>query len=162
MELTQEGLKELLNYDPLSGVFTWKVKCSRSAEAGSKAGYLRTDGYILIGINGRKFLAHRLAWLYMTSISPKLYIDHINRIKDDNRFVNLRAASNAQNQANTNRRFSNTTGFKGTHKVGSKYKAQIKVGDKVIYLGSYLTPELAHAAYCVKAKQIHGEYFNAG
>ena len=94
------GLKGCLHYDPLTGVFTWKYTINRNAKKGQIAGR-KNSGYIEISIDGVKYLAHRLAWYYMTGEWPDV-IDHDNRIKDDNRWVNLKNGSHASNSRNQN------------------------------------------------------------
>ena len=91
MELTQKRLKELLDYDPKTGIFTWKY-ANNNRKAGSKAGYKAKDGYIAISIDSKRYLAHRLVWLFVYGHFPKYDIDHINRIRDDNRIENLQKA----------------------------------------------------------------------
>ena len=92
--LNQSKLKELLNYNPENGSFTW-LKSQGNASKGSKAGSLAVNGYILIAVNGQRYRAHRLAFLYMKARFPVLDIDHINRNPSDNRWVNLREVSRA-------------------------------------------------------------------
>jgi hypothetical protein len=101
--LTAERLRELLHYDPDTGDFTWRTARKR-IPAGAIAGTVER-GFRRItiggGRHGPRYSAHRLAWLYMTGAWPNGYLDHINRDPDDNRFANLRLATNSQNQANT-------------------------------------------------------------
>ena len=111
--LTQERLKEVLNYDPETGVFVWVVKPSKSIKIGNVAGSDHTTGYRHIAINRKIIKSHRLAWLYMTGAFPPDQIDHINRIRNDNRFVNLRAVTRSENQHNSGKRKNNTAGYKG-------------------------------------------------
>lgn len=154
-ELTQERLKELLHYDPATGVFTWRVSAG-GVKAGSVAGSLYSNGYRLIGVKGKYYLAHRLAWLYTTGAWPLSGIDHRNGVCDDNRFCNLREASKSENQHNRKTPVNNTSGFLGVtwHTRDRKWQAQIMVGGSTLFLGSFLTPEDAHAAY-LAAKAIH-------
>lgn len=93
--LTAERLRELLSYDPETGWFTWRVTRSSNgrADAGSRAGALRSDGYRHVTVDQHKYKEHRLAWLYMTGKWPEADLDHKNNTRDDNRFSNLRAAS---------------------------------------------------------------------
>jgi hypothetical protein len=105
-------LKEILEYQPETGLFFWK-KGIQGIIKGSKAGHLSKDGYVDIRIKNRLYPAHRLAWLMMTGNWPDDFIDHINRIKSDNRFVNLREATKAENAQNTNIQSNNTSGYKG-------------------------------------------------
>lgn len=99
MILTAERLRELLTYDPETGEFRWRY--TRGCRArGQIAGTVTCLGYLTIAIDGRKYKAHRLAWLHVHGEWPYPEIDHINRIKLDNRLVNLRRATRAENNAN--------------------------------------------------------------
>ena len=113
-DLTAERLREVLDYGPDTGVFTWKIRTNSRVKVGDVAGALRPDGYIQISIDGRLHRAHRLAWLYVTGESPPDQIDHINGVRDDNRIANLRLATSAENKQNLRRAKSrNKTGFLG-------------------------------------------------
>lgn len=161
--LTQKELKEILSYDPETGLFTRKVTTSNSAIRGSIAGYnsLGSSGnrYCEILYNGTRYKAHNLAWLYMVGTFPKREIDHINRVKYDNRWANLREATRSQNTANsTNSR--NKSGYKGVSletKTG-KFKAEICCSYKKYTLGRFNTAEDAARAYDVKAKELFKEF----
>lgn len=111
--ITQARLKELLDYDPETGVFVCRVRRSNhKALAGHRAGCPDKDGYIRIGLERKKYCAHVLAWLYVTGEWPSKQLDHINTIRSDNRFENLREASRGENMQNGTRRADNTSGFK--------------------------------------------------
>lgn len=97
--LTAESLRELLHYDPQTGIFTWRVTRG-NLKACSRAGSMKEDGYIRVCIGERRYHAHRLAWLYVTGDWPVEEIDHINRNKADNRFTNLRPATRSTNEQN--------------------------------------------------------------
>lgn len=155
-ELTAERLRELLDYDPDTGVFTRKVRTANNVQVGDVAGALRHNGYIQISIDGRLHLAHRLAWLYVTGESPPSEIDHINGVKNDNRIANLRLATSAENKHNQRKPHAdNTTGFLGvTHRRG-KFMAQIMVDGKKKFIGDFKNPEEAHAAYLKAKRQFH-------
>lgn len=162
--LTAEELRQCLNYDPETGIFHWlKTKC-RSVKVGNIAGSIPKSGggYRVILLNGRKkqYRAHRLAWLYIHGMWPKLEIDHINGIVDDNRLANLREATHAQNSRNRKTNADNVARRKGIsfHKATGKWRARIRFSDEVIYLGLFNTPEEAHSAYCAAAERLHGEY----
>ena len=156
MTCTHERLKELLHYDPATGVLTWRVR-SRNTRVGDIAGRLLNGGYRSIGIDRRAYQAHRLAWLWMTGEWPKGDIDHIDGDPLNNRFENLRDVSHGINQQNQNRAHSNNkTGFLGVSPRGRKFRAVINVDGKHMHIGLFNTPELAYAAY-LAAKRIHHE-----
>jgi hypothetical protein len=155
-ELTQQRLKELLNYDPATGVFTWLVG-GHGVKVGDVAGADNGSGYIRFSVDGKRGRkAHRLAWLYMTGEWPVGAVDHRDLDKANNAWANLREATNSQNQANKTGR--NSTGFKGVYKDHNRFKAMISVNGKQIHLGNRSTPEEAHALYVAAANDIHGEF----
>lgn len=98
--ITQEYLKDILEYDPLTGVFLWKKKIAKCIKIGNRAGFINGKGYERISINRTQHQSHRLAWLYVHGTMPEQQIDHINRIKTDNRIANLRDVSPSTNQEN--------------------------------------------------------------
>jgi hypothetical protein len=156
--VTHERLLSLVNYDPITGIFTWKISKGR-AKAGSIAGHRQHD-YLSFMIDGKRYLCHRLAMFYMTGKWPIDEIDHKNLIKTMNTWDNLRNADKVMNAANTMKRSHNTSGFKGAffNRRNGKWLSQIRVNKKQIYLGNYETPELAHQAYCLAAMEFFGEY----
>ena len=156
--LTQERLKELLDYDPETGVFVRKASRG-TAKAGSVAGCMYNTGYIMIRIDSKDYTAHRLAWLYVYGCWPTNQIDHINRVKDDNRLCNLREATQSENNWNVGKYKNNKSGLTGVswHNSTKKWQAQISVNGKLIYLGLFDTPEEGHAAY-LKAKAAHHKF----
>lgn len=130
--ITQDELKELLHYDPDTGIFT-RIKCDkRKDRIGEVAGGVHRFGYWIIKLNLKEYKAHRLAWLYMTGRWPLNQIDHINRIRTDNRFSNLRECSNSENCKNMSKNKKNTSGYKGVSfdSRKKKWKARCSV-DKV-------------------------------
>lgn len=155
MELTGSNVRELLSYDPESGEFTWRVRPARRTPAGSRAGSVIKKGYRLIGVFGKTYMAHRVAFLWMTGEWPKLQIDHINRDKDDNRWCNLREVDQSTNQENRAlARADNKLGILGVHMRDGKYRATIQVRGVRMCLGAFSTPDDAHSAY-VAAKRAH-------
>ena len=154
---TQAEICAMLDYNPDTGVFIWKVSRS-SVKAGSVAGTIDGDGYRMIGFVRRRLGSHRIAWVISTGAWPIDQVDHINGIRDDNRIVNLREATDHQNQQNRRRAQRNSkSGFLGVcfHKDVGKWQAQIKIDGKNKYLGLYATPELAHSAYLVAKAVFH-------
>jgi hypothetical protein len=167
-KITQNYLKNVLIYNPETGVFTWKNRDSwpnfmNSRLAGKEAGCINTSGYTVIRLHENLYLAHRLAWLYMTGSWPEKEIDHKNSVKSDNRFKNLRNATHAQNKYNCGLSSRNKSGFKGVSwsKVMEKWHSQIVIKGQYFSLGYFTEPEEAHRAYMNKSKQHHGEYSRA-
>lgn len=161
--LTAERLQEILNYNPKTGIFTWKKTLSIRAPAGVNAGgRARNDHreFHLIGIEGRKYQASHLAWLYVHGTWPEHQIDHRDGNPLNNCIDNLRAASGSQNQANRGRNKNNTSGYKGVYwdRSSGRWAANIWKNRRKIWLGCHDTAELAHAAYCRAALEHHGEF----
>lgn len=157
--LTQAELKSKLNYDPETGLFTWLVANSSQIKVSDIAGCKHANGYILIGVNAKRYLAHRLAWLYMIGETPKNDIDHINGVRDDNRIVNLRAATRSENMQNLRKATvrNKSSGLLGAtwSKASKKWQSQIKFNGKAIHLGYFNDKYAAHEAYLKKKREIH-------
>ena len=155
--ITQDRVKELLDYCPESGEFFWKVS-RRAVKAGDKAGKVNGRGYGTVGIDRKDYQSHRLAWLYVYGEWPDGCIDHVNGIRTDNRISNLRIASSAENAQN--RRFSRAgskCGLIGVawHKQLQRWQAQIKLRGVTKYLGLFDSPEEANAAYLKAKAELH-------
>jgi hypothetical protein len=154
-------LREVLHYNPETGVFTWLVSAGR-VRAGDVAGSISNPRrYRNISIDGRKYLAHRLAWLHTTGEWPPVFMDHINGDTSDNRIANLRPATQTQNRANTRRASNNASGFKGVCWHRRKWRAQLIVNGVLYHLGLFDTPEKAHAAYVTAAEKHFGKFARA-
>ena len=163
--ITQEELKAMLHYDDATGVFTWRQAArNNSIPAGSKAGAVNTNGYLRIEIKGRIYMAHRLAWLYVTGSWPNGLIDHIDRCKTNNRYSNLRAAKPTENSWNCKKFSTNTSGVKGVswHKKNRKWYARINNAGKEIHVGTFDTPDAAVTAVIAAREAIHGQFANHG
>lgn len=158
--LTQERLKELLQYDENTGVFTWIKPTSNRVKIGSIAATTNSHGYLYARIDGIRYGAHRLAWLYMTGSMPKDVIDHIDGNPKNNVFSNLREATQQQNLYNLRKSVKNTSGYKGVHfhKGTSKWRVVVSVNNKPKHLGLYLTPEEANTVYTNWCVQNHGKF----
>lgn len=157
--LTAERLREALNYDPATGIFIWRIP--RGGQfAGVEAGTLHVKGYITIYVDNWAYLAHRLAWLYVTGEWPPQHIDHRDTDRANNRWTNLRLATNGQNLSNRGRQANNTSGFKGVglDKRNGRWSATIQVDGKQMRLGKFDTASEAHAAYAVAARKHRGEF----
>lgn len=155
-DLTAEQLRELLHYDPESGVFTRKVRVAPHCPPGTVAGNTHSEGYVRIKIRGREYLGHRLAFLYMTGAYPENAVDHINGVRSDNRWANLREANHAENMQN--RRVApdiSSTGYLGVTRQDGGFVARIRVGPKRTYLGRFNTAEEAHSAYVMAKRKFH-------
>lgn len=157
--LSLDRLKELLIYSPETGEFI-RLKGVKGAAAGTVAGGLMVNGYITITVDRKVYLAHRLAWFYMTGLWPKEYIDHADGSKANNRWANLREATQTQQNANTKTRVDNTSGFKGVSWDARKkrWRARVHVSGKEKFLGYHSSLSDAQQAYVVGAKKHFGEF----
>lgn len=156
--LTQEELKEILYYDPETGIFTWLMSRG-NVKSGVIAGCIITQRYRQIMISCKRYPAHRLAFLFMTGEIPE-EVDHINGERADNRWINLRACIHRQNCGNQKQRKDNTSGFKGVHlyRPSNKWLASIGHKGKRIHLGLFVTAEAAAEAYNKAALKYFGEF----
>ena len=156
--ITQQKLKELFIYDPESGIFARRIATGRHGrhKVGTKAGTSQNYGYVVIHVDGRRYVAHRLAWMYMYGEWPSTDLDHINNVKNDNRIANLRLATRKQNMQNVLSHKHNTSGFKGVswHMPRSKWRAYIFCNYRQIHLGLFDTKEDAAAAR-IEAEKIY-------
>ena len=157
--ITQERLKELLSYDPQTGLFTWLMD-KGSARKGALAGKLNTASYVQIQLDKRVYLAHRLVWLYIYGAFPNCLIDHIDGDKNNNSLSNLREATHTENQRNK-RKFRGKY-LKGVMKVRNSYQSFIRHDNKKKYLGCFKTEQEAYQAYCLAAQKYFGEFANFG
>jgi len=145
-QLTAVQLRELLHYDPDTGDFIWLKPTSNRVYIGKKAVY-KSHGYPSIRIHGYLYHAHRLAWLYMTGEWPPEQIDHIDKSRDNNKWSNLRLASNSENSMNKPLQSNNKSGYAGVDKFGNRWRARIHKDNKEIHLGLFDEPEEAALAY---------------
>lgn len=159
--LTANRLRELLHYDPETGIFKCLVANSNRISVGDEAGNIDNHyGYRLIGIDYRLYRAARLAVLYMTNEWPINKVDHENRNRLDDRWTNLRHCTQSQNLINTGLFAHNSSGFKGVHfhPQSGKWRAKITYNQKGISLGLHSTKEQAAKAYHAKALELFGEF----
>lgn len=150
--------RELLDYDPDTGSLRWKRHMSTRARAGDEAGLIQQGRYRRVGIHGRYYMAHRLAWLIVHGEWPANELDHINGEHADNRLCNLRQATSAENKRNTIHR--NRSGLIGAsyHSATNRYRATISVAGRKKFLGWFTNAEDAHAAYVAASRKYHGEF----
>jgi hypothetical protein len=158
--LTAARARELLEYSPESGVLKWKVGPSNKIAAGTPIGSKNASGYVRFMIDERSYMGHRVAWLLQTGEWPEKQVDHINGVRADNRWSNLRAATGTQNNANSRVYRNNTSGFKGVcwDRAKQKWRAYIQVGGKVKRLGLHVSKEDAASAYGTAAEKYFGEF----
>lgn len=153
--MRHDFLLGIITYDPETGVFRWKVRRNH-VPAGAIAGCQDRRGYVFIGIQGKLYTAHRLAVFYMTGEWPSRDTDHVNGVKSDNRWANIRVATRIQNNGNSRPR---TTRLKGTSlKPSGRWVAQIVHNKTHYYLGLYSTEEAAHEAYQRAARKFYQEF----
>ena len=158
------ALRELamlaLDYDPSTGIFVWKYrqgdfpgmtdrgrKMFNSRFAGTEAGSIKYDGYLSVRLAGKLHRAHRLAWLITHGDLPDV-LDHINQDRSDNRIINIRLSTFAENSKNAGRQSGNTSGITGVcwFRKPKKWRARIHVNGRNIHLGMFASIEDAKAA----------------
>ena len=156
--LTASRLREVLSYDPETGVFRrLRDRSGPCNKAGTIAGNADKNGRRRIMVDGRNYWAHRLAWLYVTGEWPSQHIDHIDCNPSNNAFKNLREATrelNARNQRRAHK--GSASGILGVSQNGSGWAAKVSKHGIVTYLGTFRTPEEASKAYVEAKSVIHG------
>jgi hypothetical protein len=160
---TPDELRAVMAYNPDTGVLTWIARTAARIAIGDSAGTVNGSGYLQFQFKGRQYQAHRVAWLLKTGEWPSKEIDHANGIRTDNRWCNLRQATDAQNVRNSGARSTNKLGIKGVryHPKDKRFHARITHEGIRIYLGAFATPDEASEAYKAAARRLHGEFFNS-
>ena len=153
--ITQKRLQSLLHYDPETGHFTHIVNRTHK-KAGEIAGAINQNGYVVITLDGRHYYAHRLAFLYMTGSFPENQVDHINRVRSENSWYNLRAVTSAENNRNASIRKDNKSGYAGVSQArySKRWVGAVSIGGKRKQLGTFDTKEEAAKAVA-DAKFLH-------
>lgn len=157
---TAELVRELLDYNPDTGVVTWKVKHSAMGKIGKIIGENKTGNYRVVCLYGKQYKLHRIIWLIVYGKWPTQFIDHINGIKGDNRLINLREVTRTENQLNRPYHRKGGLPFTSYHK---KYKKWAAVLPSVIskkhkisrYLGYFDTQEEAYDTVIIKLKKLN-------
>lgn len=159
--ITQKRLKEILHYDPETGHWKWISSSGSRAVVGERPGWINGAGYICFSVDKRKYRSHQLAWLYMTGEYAGGQIDHVNRVRDDNRWGNLRKADQSQQNQNAKIRSNNTSGYRGVSMDNERGKwGSVIWKDKTHYFcGYYDDPIDAARAYDAKALELYGAEF---
>jgi hypothetical protein len=158
---TFKRVRELLDYDPETGVFRWKMNRTNGVKAGDVAGVVNAShGYVIVCIENRRYRGHRLAWFYTHGEWPTFDLDHADADRTNNALSNLRPCNDALNVANARRRKDNTSGFKGVswHKTKKRWFAHIRVDGVLRHLGGFSDPAAAHDAYAAAALKHYGEF----
>ena len=159
--LTQDELKALLDYDSETGVFTWKRIGKFHKQQGKEAGTLDIDGSIRIQLNGRRYLAHRLAWLYQYGCFPPNLLDHKDCVRSNNAINNLRKATYYENALNQAVRKNNKLGLRGVVQISNeRFSTKATFQGKQTYLGTFNTPEEASLVYREFCSKNHGEFIH--
>lgn len=164
VEITAEVVRRLFDYDPITGVLTWRIQSHITVKPGTPAGTLSAAGYLIVSIGGKKYRGHRLIWLHQFGRWPTKFIDHINGNPGDNRLANLRDVSCVASSANTRAHRDSASGLKGVFGGSDRktWQAKIQVNHVRYCLGSYSTKEEAHEVYCLAADLLNGAYANHG
>lgn len=155
----ERAITESFLYDSETGVVRWASYGVRRRPSG-QAGYVRKDGYIdlhlTVGGKNKRFKAHNVAWFLHYGSWPTRVLDHINRLKSDNRISNLRDVGAKTNSENIPLRRPASGGFVGTVQLkDGRYKSLISSDGKEFYLGVFATPQEAHAAYLGAKRILH-------
>lgn len=153
--LTYEQASEILEYSPSDGELRWKKTTSSHSVKGRVAGRYTASRHTVVGIYGKKYQAHRLAWLLHTGKWPERFIDHRNGIKSDNRIENLRQCDMSENNQNKARRRDNRSGFTGVMWQKKAWRAKICTRGVNRWLGAFKTPEEAYRAYLSAKAEDH-------
>lgn len=161
-------LQELLSYDEHSGVLTWKMQPATSRAnigfnnkcGGKIAGTIGAKGYVMVGIAGKYYLAHRIVWKMKTGVDPLDIIDHEDTTRSNNRWFNLREAANGQNIQNSKLRSDNVSGVKGVHWDAGhkKWRAVLRADGETIRLGRFSSKDEAASAIANARSAAHGEF----
>jgi hypothetical protein len=156
--ITAEELRERLNYDAETGIFTWRTTRNQKYKVGAQVGSDDMYGYKTVRLSDKSYKLHRLAWLYVYGDWPSGDIDHINGDRSDNRIVNLRDVSRKTNLQNQRKAPNNkSTGMLGAYfdKSRNRFYSRISIDDKSIHLGTFKTAQEAHDAYIQAKRHLH-------
>jgi HNH endonuclease len=158
--MTQQRLKELLHYNKRTGIFTRRVCPKYSNQSPGDTAGCRThhSGYVMVCVDGKVYTGHRLAWLYVKGEWPPRDIDHKNFKKNDNRFTNLRLASDSQGNAHRGKFKNNKSGVKNVRRSQGKWKATVCKDSVPIFLGYFNTRNEARIAVEAARERLHGEF----
>ena len=160
IEIPIQELKEIVHYDPETGIMKWAKLLNARAPIGKECGRTMTRGYRAFIVRRKTIYTHRAAWAYVNGSWPKNTIDHINGNKSDNRISNLREATSGENNRNSKTPKSNTSGVKGVswNSKHQRWRARVGINKKDIHVGEFLTIQQAENAIIEMRKTLHGEF----
>lgn len=158
--LTQERLKQVMHYDPLTGFATWLVAQGRS-RIGERVGHLRPDGYVCTKIDKKAYKLHRLAWLYIYGAPVPKRLDHRDNVGDHNWIENIRECTHSQNMCNRKVNRNNSSGAKGISRRGKSFRVYIDKDGQRLWIGNFANLEEAMAARAAEALRLHGDFARA-
>lgn len=156
--MTAKQARELFDYNPKTGALVWRVTPTNRVRVGGIAGSPDKDGYLKVCVNYKSYKVHRVAWLYVYGDWPRGQIDHINRVRNDNRICNLRCVPGQQEQQqNVGLSARNKSGFVGVcfSRKAKKWEARIGCAGKKTWLGYFDSPEAASSAYQRAKSSMH-------
>lgn len=159
---SQARLRDLFNYDPSTGIVTWRISTSSRVKVGSVAG-TPSGNRLIVSCDRASYKLHRVIWKWMTGHEPPAQIDHEDVNGHNNIWTNLRAATNSLNSANRRAQSNSSSGMKGAyfHPSSGLWQSRIQKDGIDYPLGYFKTKELAHAAYAKKAVELFGEFARA-
>lgn len=160
-EIIAARVREIFHYDAETGIFIRRIRLAQRHQVGDRADFLVTSGglagYLRVAFDSKRYLAHRVAWLYVHGEWPTQDIDHINGERADNRIANLRDVPNLVNRQNIRkcRADNKGSGYLGVTLHQGKWRSRLQHNGKAIELGSFDTPEKAHQAYLEGKRKHH-------
>lgn len=158
-DITYARVREILDYDPETGACVWKIRMGQRGKIGKQVGHVNFHGYLRTKINRTSYMVHRLIFLWMTGEWPCHEVDHKDLNRTNNRWVNLRDATDSQNKANSKLQSNNTSGYKGVRWIEARKKYMSYFRKKPV--GYFDDPKEAHEAYMEMARRHFGEFARA-
>jgi|SRR6266851_5489738 len=159
-DLTAQQVRERFSYNRKTGILTWKISPSNNVKAGSPISSVGRLGYIRVSINNKRYLAHRIIWLWVTGKWPKYEIDHRDQNSANNKWKNLRQATPSQNHQNRGPQKNNTSGYKGVfwNSSDQRWNANIKLRGHNYRLYAFTSAKAAHIARCAESRRLRRSF----
>ena len=161
--MSKQQVLDLFIYDYDCGGLLWRIGRT-NVVAGSKAGSLKSKGYLSVQVDKKLYKLASLVWImFNDTFDESLVVDHIDGDPSNNKISNLRLASSSENQLNSAKRKGTSSKYKGVHwnKQSNSWRASIRINGKAKYIGNYSNEYAAHLAWCEVAKELHGEFFRS-